>query len=58
MASSSLSDKAKGKQRAKPTQVDTAFAEVEDGSSRHISAILTGVNRALPFAKLTAHDVG
>lgn len=32
------------------------FAEVEDESSRLVSAILTGVNRALPFAKLGAGD--
>ncbi|KAL5489969.1 MAK21 [Sanghuangporus weigelae] len=33
------------------------FAEVEDSNSRLISAILTGVNRALPFAKLSLDDV-
>lgn len=31
---------------------DSGFAEVEDSNSKLISAILTGVNRALPFAKL------
>lgn len=35
----------------------SAFLEVEDSTSRHVSAILTGVNRALPFAKLTLDDV-
>ncbi|OBZ73206.1 Uncharacterized protein C4F10.09c [Grifola frondosa] len=30
------------------------FTEIEDASSRLISAILTGVNRALPFAKVDA----
>ncbi|KAK7006768.1 CCAAT-box-binding transcriptional factor [Favolaschia claudopus] len=30
------------------------FAEVEDAQSKLISAILTGVNRALPFAKMEA----
>ncbi|KAH8117031.1 CBF-domain-containing protein [Phellopilus nigrolimitatus] len=36
---------------------DGGFAEVEDSDSRLISAILTGVNRALPFAKLGLEDV-
>jgi ribosome biogenesis protein MAK21 len=35
----------------------STFAEIEDSNSRHISAILTGVNRALPFAELSATDV-
>jgi ribosome biogenesis protein MAK21 len=34
------------------------FVEVEDSSSKLISAILTGVNRALPFAKLQNADSG
>ncbi|KAL5529557.1 hypothetical protein ACEPAG_5542 [Sanghuangporus baumii] len=33
------------------------FAEVEDSNSRLVSAILTGVNRALPFTKLSLDDV-
>ncbi|KAG1727639.1 ribosome biogenesis protein [Suillus occidentalis] len=36
---------------------DGGFAEVEDASSKSISAILTGVNRALPYAKLGPSDV-
>ncbi|KAL1742994.1 CBF/Mak21 family-domain-containing protein [Schizophyllum fasciatum] len=32
------------------------FAEVEDAQSKLISAILTGVNRALPFARLDSAD--
>lgn len=57
--------KAKGKAKAKKkgkkiTEVKGAagFAEVEDAQSRLISAILTGVNRALPFAKIDAGDIG
>ncbi|RXW16668.1 hypothetical protein EST38_g9182 [Candolleomyces aberdarensis] len=34
------------------------FVEVEDSNSKLISAILTGVNRALPFAKLQNADSG
>ncbi|KAJ3712468.1 CBF/Mak21 family-domain-containing protein [Lentinula raphanica] len=34
------------------------FGEVEDEHSKLISAILTGVNRALPFAKIDSQDVG
>ncbi|KAH7907322.1 ribosome biogenesis protein, partial [Hygrophoropsis aurantiaca] len=37
---------------------DGGFAEVEDTKSKLISAILSGVNRALPYAKLSASDVG
>jgi ribosome biogenesis protein MAK21 len=50
----------KGKEKArKPRNAqDAGFLEVEDSNSRHVSAILTGVNRALPFAKLTIDDVG
>jgi ribosome biogenesis protein MAK21 len=33
------------------------FAEVQDESSRLVSAILTGVNRAMPFAKFGGADV-
>jgi len=34
------------------------FTEIEDSNSKLISAILTGMNRALPFAKLDAGDAG
>ncbi|KAF8888403.1 CBF/Mak21 family-domain-containing protein [Gymnopilus junonius] len=52
--------KGKGKAKAKQSEVKGAagFTEVEDANSKLISAILTGVNRALPFAKLTAGDTG
>ncbi|KAJ7460928.1 CBF/Mak21 family-domain-containing protein [Mycena galericulata] len=52
--------KGKGKGKGKITEVKGAagFAEVEDVHSKLISAILTGVNRALPFAKIEAGDVG
>ncbi|KAJ7722294.1 CBF/Mak21 family-domain-containing protein [Mycena maculata] len=52
--------KGKGKGKGKITEVKGAagFAEVEDAHSKLISAILTGVNRALPFAKIEAGDVG
>ncbi|KAJ7261265.1 CBF/Mak21 family-domain-containing protein [Mycena haematopus] len=52
--------KGKGKGKGKVTEVKGAagFAEVEDAHSKLISAILTGVNRALPFAKIEAGDVG
>ncbi|KAI0031095.1 CBF-domain-containing protein [Vararia minispora EC-137] len=33
------------------------FAEVQDENSRLVSAILTGVNRAMPFAKFDGGDV-
>ncbi|KAI0339482.1 CBF-domain-containing protein [Trametopsis cervina] len=52
---SSSASKRKGK--AKETRGDAGFAEVEDANSRLISAVLTGVNRALPFAKVDM-DVG
>lgn len=41
---------AKGKGKAPETPTD-GFTEVEDSDSRTISAILSGVNRAMPFAK-------
>jgi ribosome biogenesis protein MAK21 len=52
--------KGKGKGKGRVTEVKGAagFAEVEDAHSKLISAILTGVNRALPFAKIEAGDVG
>ena len=40
------------KGKAKEVRGDAGFAEVEDANSRLISAVLTGVNRALPFAKV------
>ncbi|KAH9946569.1 CBF-domain-containing protein [Amylocystis lapponica] len=45
----------KGKAKAKEVKGAAGFTEVEDASSKMISAVLTGVNRALPFAKV---DVG
>jgi len=47
--------KGKGKGgKGKETIGAAGFIEVEDSDSRLISAILTGVNRALPFAKVEA----
>lgn len=46
--------KGKGKGKAETSEsiaVGAGFAEVEDADSRTISAILSGVNRAMPFAK-------
>ncbi|KAI1789313.1 CBF-domain-containing protein [Ganoderma leucocontextum] len=40
------------KHRAKEVMGEAGFVEVEDSSSRFIGAILTGVNRALPFAQM------
>ncbi|KAF8152290.1 CBF/Mak21 family-domain-containing protein [Crassisporium funariophilum] len=50
--------KGKGKGKGKLMEVKGAagFTEVEDTHSRLVSAILTGVNRALPFAKIEAAD--
>ncbi|KAJ7853660.1 CBF/Mak21 family-domain-containing protein [Mycena olivaceomarginata] len=50
--------KGKGKGKGKAIEVKGAagFTEVEDAHSKLISAILTGVNRALPFAKIEAGD--
>ncbi|KAF8882268.1 CBF/Mak21 family-domain-containing protein [Infundibulicybe gibba] len=51
--------KGKGKGKGKVEVTGAAgFTEVEDAQSKFISAILTGVNRALPFAKIDAGDVG
>ncbi|KAL4252111.1 CBF/MAK21 family protein [Abortiporus biennis] len=44
----------KGKE--KEIRGEAGFAEVEDSNSRLISAILSGVNRALPFAKIQDED--
>lgn len=50
--------KEKGKEKGKEKEAHEAgFAEVEDSNSRLISAVLTGVNRALPFAKLGLENV-
>ena len=55
-------DKTAGKKAKRkpgdPAEVKGAagFVEVEDANSRLISAILTGVNRALPYAKLQSAD--
>jgi len=47
--------KGKGKMEVKGA---AGFTEIEESNSKLISAILTGVNRALPFAKLDAGDAG
>ena len=49
----------KGKGKEKEVRGAAGFAEVEDATSRLLSAVLTGVNRALPFAKVdvAADDV-
>ena len=52
-------DSSKGKskkQKGKEVKGDAGFTELEDSNSKLISAILTGVNRALPFAKLDTDD--
>ena len=49
--------KGRGKSKDKGKGKADDFTEVEDGDSRLISAILTGVNRALPFAKLGIENV-
>jgi ribosome biogenesis protein MAK21 len=43
---------AKGKGKEKASIPEGGFAETEDSDSKMISAILTGVNRAFPFAKM------
>ncbi|KAI0776852.1 CBF/Mak21 family-domain-containing protein [Trametes elegans] len=48
--------KDKKKRKAKEIKGAAGFAEVEDSSSRLIGAILTGVNRALPFAQMHLND--
>lgn len=52
----SKGDRKKGKARAKEVKGDAGFAEVEDAKSKLISAILTGINRALPYAKMGNAD--
>ena len=49
--------KMKGKRKME-VKGAAGFTEIEDSNSKLISAILTGVNRALPFAKLDAGDAG
>jgi len=49
--------KMKGKRKME-VKGAAGFTEIEDSNSKLISAILTGVNRALPFAKLNAADAG
>lgn len=49
-------EKAKGKQKAKENKGAAGFAEVEDESSRLMGAVLSGVNRAMPFAKVDGND--
>jgi ribosome biogenesis protein MAK21 len=48
--------KGKGKRKLKEAKGAAGFAEVEDAHSKLVSAILTGVNRALPFAKIDSDD--
>jgi len=48
--------KSRSKQKGKEVTGEGGFTEVEDANSKLVSAILTGVNRALPFAKLSAGD--
>ncbi|OAX41808.1 CBF-domain-containing protein [Rhizopogon vinicolor AM-OR11-026] len=48
--------KKKKRKSSKEVVGDGGFTEVEDASSKLISAILTGVNRALPYAKLGPSD--
>ena len=47
----------KGKGKEKEEGDASGFTEVEDSDSKLISAVLTGVNRALPFAKLGLENV-
>lgn len=48
----------KGKGKQMEVRGAAGFTEVEDSNSKLVSAILTGVNRALPFAKIDAGDAG
>jgi ribosome biogenesis protein MAK21 len=52
-----IAGKKKKRKTTKEVVGDGGFAEVEDAFSKSISAILTGVNRALPYAKLGPSDV-
>ncbi|TFK25841.1 CBF-domain-containing protein [Coprinopsis marcescibilis] len=56
-SSSSKHKKGRGRGDKDKEHIGAAgFAEIEDTNARLISAILTGVNRALPFAKVDAAD--
>ena len=58
-AKQAKNDPSKGKskkQKGKEVKGDAGFTELEDSNSKLISAVLTGVNRALPFVKLDADD--
>ena len=46
-----------GKGKSKADSHDSEFKELPNSQSKLISAILTGVNRALPFAKLGPENV-
>ena len=50
--------KVKGKGKVKEVKGTAGFTEVEDAHSKLISATLTGMNRARPFAKIGAADSG
>ncbi|KAI0259757.1 CBF/Mak21 family-domain-containing protein [Gloeopeniophorella convolvens] len=49
--------KGKGQGTGKEVRGAAGFAEVEDASAKLVSAILTGVNRALPYARFGGADV-
>jgi len=49
-------EKKKGKKAGAEVKGAAGFTEVEDVNAKLISATLTGVNRALPFAKVDATD--
>ncbi|SJL06413.1 uncharacterized protein ARMOST_09749 [Armillaria ostoyae] len=51
-----LKGKGKGKGKMAAIRGAAGFTEVEDANSKLISAILTGVNRALPFSKMDVSD--
>lgn len=48
----------KGKGKEKQEGEGGAFTEVEDAQSKLVSAILTGVNRALPFVRGEGGELG
>ncbi|KAG6831476.1 hypothetical protein H0H92_010385 [Tricholoma furcatifolium] len=50
--------KGKGKGKNGAGEGGAGFVEAEDANSKLTSAILTGVNRALPFARIDVGDVG
>jgi ribosome biogenesis protein MAK21 len=45
------------KGKGKEAKGEAGFTEVENSNSKLVSAILTGVNRALPYAKMDVGDV-